>query len=296
MKLLTFWSGDTLRLGVKADGGVLDITASLAARPATGVPDSMDSLIAGGDAALAALRAYVGDIGGGAALLDEATLKFGPCVPHPPKIIGVGLNYYRYLEISGTEKPVFPHLFNKFSESVRGHGDDIILPANSEQVDFEAELAIVIGKKARLVSKENALEHVLGYCNTNDISARDFQNATTSWVPGKCCDSFAPIGPYLVTADEVPEPNNLTLAAWVNGERRQKHNTNDMIFDCRAIVSGISRFFTLSPGDVILTGTPDGIIMTDPPDKRVWLKDGDVLEVELGNLGRLRNVARKERV
>lgn len=288
MKLLTFYQNGQLCLGAKTDRGILDITA------VPGLPESMDAFISGGAAARKALSEYLQNPGKSAVYHEESTLKIGPCVPHPTKIVGVGLNYCEYMINQHCAKPEFPHLFPKYPEAVRGQGDPAVIPFNSEQVDFEAELAVVIGKKARLVDEEHALDYVLGYCNANDLSSRDFQNATTSWVPGKCCDGFAPVGPYLVTSDEVADPNNLNVKGWVNGELRQDFNTSDMIRNIPFLISGISRFFTLNPGDILLTGTSVGIIMCDPEDQRVWLKDGDVLEVEVEGMGRLVNPVKKE--
>jgi 2-keto-4-pentenoate hydratase/2-oxohepta-3-ene-1,7-dioic acid hydratase in catechol pathway len=190
--------------------------------------------------------------------------------------------------------PEVPILFNKFNNTVSAHQDIINLPFNSTQVDYEAELVIVIGKKARRVCKEEALDYVFGYCNVNDLSARDLQFRTNQWLLGKSCDRFSPIGPYLVTADEVGDPNQLQIRTWVNGELRQDSNTSDMIFACNELVSYISQHMTLDPGDIILTGTPEGVIFGYPKEKRVWLKDGDVLTVEIEKLGRITNKMTQE--
>ena len=291
MKLLTFYQNGLLRLGVKTEDGILDITA--ASEIAHQLPASMDDFI-NSITARKALTTYLRNTDKVAIYHDESSLQIGPCVPHPSKIVGVGLNYHQYMINQHCSNPEFPHLFPKYPEAVRGQSEPVVIPFNSEQIDFEAELAVVIGRKARLVDEAHALDYVLGYCNTNDLSSRDFQNATTSWIPGKCCDGFAPIGPYLVTADEVPNPNNLRIRGWVNGELRQDFNTNDMIRDVRFLISGVSRFFTLNPGDILLTGTSVGIIMCDPEDQRIWLKEGDLLEVEVEGMGRLSNPVKKE--
>jgi 2-keto-4-pentenoate hydratase/2-oxohepta-3-ene-1,7-dioic acid hydratase in catechol pathway len=159
----------------------------------------------------------------------------------------------------------------------------------SSQVDYEVELVIVIGKQAKYVSKENALSYVFGYCNVNDISARDLQMRTQQWLLGKTCDKFSPLGPYLVTADEVGNPNQLEMKCIVNGEVRQNSNTSDMIFYCDELVSYISQHMTLVPGDIILTGTPQGVVIGYPEDKRVYLKHGDVVTIEIEKLGTLTN-------
>lgn len=298
MKLVTFRTPEGLKLGVKTDKGILDVDKALENVPADGkVLSTLDELLQAGKDGIQSLQEYVDKVENGnntAFFLEEENLELGPCVPRPGKIIGIGLNYYGYLKLSDTPKPNFPYIFTKFPTAVRATEDPIIIPFNSEQVDFEAELAIVIGKKARNVSPEEALDYIVGYCNANDFSARDLQYSTQSWLPGKCCDSFCPIGPYLVTSDEVGDPNNLTLRAYLNGKRLQDSNTSDMIFKCNELVSGVSQFFTLEPGDVILTGTPEGIIMTFPEEERVWLQEGDELVVEVEKLGRLVNKMKKE--
>lgn len=297
MKLLTFRTVEGLRLGIKTDKGILDVSQALTLFPTSDIPQTIDEVLQAEDNSIYLLQQFVRKMeqsNNSEIFLKEDSLNLGPCVPNPGKVIGVGLNYYGYLEKVNMSKPDFPHLFNKFSSAVRASGDPILIPSNSTEVDYEAELVIVIGKKARHVSKEEALDYVIGYCNTNDFSARDLQYMTTSWVPGKCCDSFCPIGPYLVTSDEVGDPNNLTLKAYVNGEIRQNANTNDMIFNCAELVSSLSELFTLEPGDIILTGTPDGIVMTYPEEEREWLKEGDEIVVEIEKLGRLFNVMKQE--
>lgn len=298
MKLLTLHTPDGLSLGVKTKSGVLDIVRSLnCIQPKYNIPKSMDEVIQGGENALQSLALYVEQLETGNHVdlfLREEELKLAPCIPRPGKIIGIGLNYRGYLKDSNTPIPEFPHLFSKYLNAVKGHGDTILLPFNSKQVDYEGELVIVIGKRARRVSKNDALDYVLGYCNCNDFSARDLQYSTTSWLPGKTCDGFCPIGPYLVTRDEVENPNQLELKTYVNGELRQNSNTSDMVFGCSEIISKISQLFTLEPGDIILTGTPEGIVMTYPEDQQVWLKDGDVIEVEIEKLGKLINKVKSE--
>lgn len=297
MRLLTIRRENGYDLGIKLTEGILNVTKCMELVPSDKAVNNMDDLISGGEEALAELKIYVDSLTKeekAPYVSEEDSIEFGPCVPHPPKIVGIGLNYQAVLEDSNGEKPIFPRLFTKFSEAVVGHKGNVFVPANSNQVDYEAELCIVIGKTARMVSEENALDYVLGYCNANDLSARDFQYFTPSWVPGKCCDTFAPIGPYIVTKDEVPNPNDLSLKCWVNGELRQDHTTSDMIFNCRALISGVSKYFTLRPGDIIFTGTSGGIILNYPEHERVWLKEGDILEVEMGNLGKLVNYVKKE--
>lgn len=296
MKLLTFMKNNEYALGVKTDRGVLDVQEALKAVPSAGnaVPTEVHAAIDGGQPALAALQNYVERVSAkddatAAYWLDEAKLTLGPCVTHPNKIICVGLNYRKHAEETNAPIPEYPILFNKFNNTLTGSGDDIPLPKVSAQVDYEAELVIVIGKTAKYVAKDEALQHVFGYCCVNDLSARDLQLRTHQWLLGKTCDKFSPLGPYLVTADEVGNPNALEIKTIVNGEVRQHSNTSDMIFYCDELVSYISQHMTLTPGDIILTGTPAGVVLGYPPEKRVFLKEGDTVTVEIEKLGSLTN-------
>ncbi|NOU67375.1 FAA hydrolase family protein [Paenibacillus sp. LMG 31461] len=253
------------------------------------------SVIGKSEAVLSQIERYIARVMGGASegntfLLDEFQVKYGPCVTHPGKIICVGLNYRKHAEETNATIPQYPILFNKFNNTITAHSDEIPLPNRvTSQVDYEAELVIVIGKQAKYVSKEQALSHVFGYCNVNDLSARDLQIRTQQWLLGKSCDKFSPIGPYLVTAEEVGDPNQLTISCTVNGETRQSSHTSDMIFHCDEIVSYISQHMTLSPGDIILTGTPEGVVLGKPVDQRVYLKHGDVVTIAIEKLGALTN-------
>lgn len=214
---------------------------------------------------------------------------FLPCVTKPGKIIGIGLNYVRHAKEEGAKIPDEPIIFSKFSNTLAGHLEDIPIPKTSKQVDYEGELGIFIGKKAVNVPKDEALTYVSGYFIANDVSARDLQSRSGQWLLGKTCNKFAPIGPYIVTSDKIPNPNNLKIRTYVNGELRQNSNTSDMIFYCNSLISYISEHFPLDPGDIILTGTPEGVIVGKPQDQRVWLKNGDVVRVEIENLGVLEN-------
>jgi 2-keto-4-pentenoate hydratase/2-oxohepta-3-ene-1,7-dioic acid hydratase in catechol pathway len=295
MKLLTFRTESGLQLGVKTERGVLDILES--AGEDSAVPQSVSQLLKGGTLAFQALADHVQrmvETGDDQLFLDEDSLQFGPCVPGTGKIICIGLNYRKHAAESNMPVPEYPILFNKFANAVAAHGEEIVLPRESQQVDYEAELAIVMGQRAKRVAREEALSYVAGYCNANDLSARDLQFRTHQWLLGKSCDGFCPLGPYFVTADEVGNPNDLTIKAYVNGELRQHSHTSDMVFPCDELVSYISHHMTLEPGDIILTGTPAGVIMGYPPDKQVWLKDGDVVIVEIEKLGQLRNRMKRE--
>ena len=301
MRLLTIIGDDGAhRLGVQAGKGVVDVAASLAERKglrvlragAAPVPATIDDLLAGGRQAQQALAAHIQG-----ALTDtpratwfqaESSLRLGPCLPHPGKIVCVGLNYRQHAAEAGLAVPGTPVLFSKYGNALAGPGEAIPLPAGAEQYDYEVELAVVIGRRARNVSEADALNCVFGYCTANDLSARDLQNRTSQWLLGKTLDKFLPLGAYLVTADEVGDPQNLQLRTWVNGSLRQNSNTGDMIFPVAYVISYISRYFTLEPGDLISTGTPQGVI-AGMADKH-WLRAGDEVTVEVEKLGRLSNV------
>jgi 2-keto-4-pentenoate hydratase/2-oxohepta-3-ene-1,7-dioic acid hydratase in catechol pathway len=292
MKLLTFLKDGHYALGIRTDRGVLDVESAVG-QGRRRAPTRLHEAIEGGPQAVSALQAIAEQAEDG--WLKEADLKLGPCVPHPGKIVCVGLNYRKHAEETNAPIPEYPILFNKFNNALAGHGEDIPLPAVSEKVDYEAELAIVMGKTAKNVGKEQALDYVFGYCNANDLSARDLQMRTPQWLLGKTCDKFLPLGPYLVTADEVGNPNGLGIRCTVNGEVRQNSNTSDMIFHCGELVSYISRHMTLEPGDVILTGTPEGVVLGYPPEKQVYLQEGDIVTVEIEKLGALTNRMVRER-
>jgi 2-keto-4-pentenoate hydratase/2-oxohepta-3-ene-1,7-dioic acid hydratase in catechol pathway len=297
VKLLNFVSEGQIRLGIATDFGVLDVAAVAARFQAADVPGDTRDVIRGGTAALATLRRLVQmaeDVREDGLFLPEKDLKFAPCVTNPGKIICIGLNYRRHAEETNTPVPEYPVVFFKFNNALNGHGNPVMLPPASSKVDYEAELAMVIGRKAKYVPREQALDYVFGYCNANDVSARDVQKRTSQWGLGKSCDGFAPLGPYLVTADEVGHPNDLEIRCYVNGELRQHSHTSDMIFPCDEIVSHLSQYMTLEPGDVILTGTPEGVIMGYPPERQVYLKDGDVVTIEIEKLGTLTNVMKAE--
>ncbi|WNC13776.1 fumarylacetoacetate hydrolase family protein [Brevibacillus brevis] len=295
MITVAFTKNREIALGVKTDKGILDVQSALAKYPGeSDAPTSVADLISGGEPSKQALARLTDAVYEDDSLFHpEETLTYAPAVPAPSKIICVGLNYKKHADECNMAYPATPILFSKFANALAGHEEDIPLPAASAQVDYEAELAIVIGQRASHVSEAEALSYVYGYCSANDVSARDLQFTTSQWLLGKTCDKFCPIGPYLVSADEAGDPDQLQIRTFVNGEVRQNSNTSDMIFSCRQIISYISRHMTLEPGDVILTGTPEGVITGYPADRQVWLKDGDVVTVEIENLGRLTNTFRK---
>ncbi len=287
MILLTHGAAPDWAIGVRTADGVLDVAAAARDAGWTREPTAASVLAAGLDG-LADLAGLVDRSRGRPDLhLDEATLRLGPAVSSPPKILGIGLNYRRHAEESGQPIPAFPVVFSKFSNALAAHGQPIALPAGASEYDYEVELAVVIGRRARDVTEAAALDVVLGYATANDFSARDLQRRTSQWLLGKTFDGALPIGPYLVTCDEVPDPQALGLRTWVNGELRQDSSTSDMVFGVRHLVSYLSQYMTLERGDVILTGTPSGVIagMAEP----IWLRAGDEVSVEVAGLGRLDN-------
>ncbi|CAH0997023.1 Ureidoglycolate lyase [Emticicia aquatica] len=216
--------------------------------------------------------------------------RLASCVARPSKIICIGLNYAKHAVESGAAIPSEPVVFFKATTALCGPNDDVVIPKNSVKTDWEVELAFVIGKKASYVEKEDALNYIAGYCLHNDYSEREFQlERGGQWVKGKSCDTFAPIGPFLATADEVGDPQNLRLWLKVNDEMLQDSNTNDMIFDIPTILSYLSQFMTLLPGDVISTGTPAGVGLGLKPPR--YLKAGDFVELGIENLGTQKQTA-----
>ena len=284
MKFVQFIAGDSVRLGIKTEKGIIDVE-QCEALLSMDVPTTMEQVIAGGEKALLQLKQLTTKE---VPYVSEEEMVYAPCITQPEKIICVGLNYIDHAKESNMEIPSSPVLFSKFNNALSAHKQAIDLPKNAEHFDYEAELIIVIGKEASNVSKENALSYVFGYTVGNDLSARDLQFRTGQWLLGKTCDQFAPTGPYLVTADEL-DPTNLDIELKVNGEVKQSANTRDMIFDCATIVSYLSQHMTLKPGDIIFSGTPDGVILGYPEEQRVWLKSGDEIQVTIENIGTLTN-------
>jgi 2-keto-4-pentenoate hydratase/2-oxohepta-3-ene-1,7-dioic acid hydratase in catechol pathway len=222
-----------------------------------------------------------------AALIPCRAAKLNAPVLRPGKILAIGLNYTAHARETGAELPQFPLLFSKSTSALIGPGDPIRIPRISEKIDYEAELAFVIGKEARSVSAKDALEYVAGYTIMNDVSARDIQRRERQWVRAKGLDTFAPCGPWLVTGDEIPDPHSLQLELRLNGAVHQSSSTNDMIFKIPELIEFISQDLTLLPGDIVTTGTPSGVGYTRQPP--VFLKDGDLVEIRIEGLGTLEN-------
>jgi 2-keto-4-pentenoate hydratase/2-oxohepta-3-ene-1,7-dioic acid hydratase in catechol pathway len=275
MKIVTYYAGDSrdlYRVGTLEGRDVTELTT----RPvsAVGVLEYFD------------LDRYPAGAAGNN-IVDLDTIRLAAPVPRPGKIICIGLNYRNHAIESGMDIPKSPIIFSKFSSCAIGTGEPILLPNGSAQVDYETEMAFVIGRRAKNVRREDAMGHVFGYTNFNDVSARDFQFADGQWQRGKSCDTFAPLGPFVATADEIADPHNLRIQFRLNGEILQDSNTNELIFRIPELIEFLSASITLEPGDVVATGTPPGVGFARKPP--IFLKNGDVTEVEVEGLGVLRN-------
>ncbi len=290
LTLLNIRDGSGYKLGVKTAQGILDVTAA-AKSLGMAAPLDMDDLLQNGKGGV--LKALVDAAmakPGSVVFLKEEGIAYGPVVTRPEKIIMMGFNYREHAKETGTPIPKDPPLFNKFNNTLNYHGGTIKLPVETmNQFDYEVELVIVFGRECRDVSEANALDFVAGYCTGNDFSARDMQYLTSQFMIGKTADGFAPLGPYLVTSDLVGDPNNLRLETRVNGQQRQDWNTNDMIFNCRQLISFASKMFTIKPGDILFTGTPQGVVFgMKPKETRPWLKPGDKVACSIEKLGELK--------
>ena len=256
------------------------------ARFRTGAPTTMDDLIQGRGDVSALAKLFARSKGGKGLFVATDAAKFGPCVMAPEKIICIGLNYRSHVAEAGEKLPPVPILFNKFNSALNHHGGTVDVTAEkvAKKFDYEGEMVIVMGRTARDVSEADALSYVFGYATGHDFSARDTQLETSQWMAGKAGDGWGPVGPWLVTADQV-DPTNLAIETRVNGDVRQSSNTKNMIFDCKTLISFISSRMTLRPGDLIFTGTPEGVILGYPKDKQVWLKAGDTITTTIEKLG-----------
>ena len=277
MKLATFTHANATRLGVVMDDGIVDLTAA-----APDLPREMKALLAAGKPALAAARAATTKA---SKRLPTADVHLEAPVSHPPEFLAVGLNYADHVEEAKLAKPTFPLFFNKQSVCVTGPYDPIHLPRVSEKLDYEGELGFVIGRKCRHVPRERAHEVIAGYLVVHDVSVRDWQFKAQTMTLGKSFDTHGPIGPWIVTPDEIGDPHALELRTWVNGEQRQHSNTRELIFDCFELVATLSTVFTLEPGLIVSTGTPGGV---GGPQKK-YLKVGDVVKIEVERIGHLEN-------
>lgn len=279
--------GERLALAVKTEKGVLDVRGA-AETLNYDVPHTVDEMLREGGGQLVSMVTLkaLATQWAGRHFFPEDQVEFGPPVLHPEKIVCIGLNYRKHAAEMGAKLPETPILFNKFNNALMGHRGTLPLPTKvAREFDYEVELVIVMGRKAQAVSEADALEYVFGYATGNDFSARDLQRRTSQFMLGKTCDRFAPLGPWIVGAGLVPDPQKLDLWCEVDGQRRQSSSTGDMVFGCAQLVSYISQHMTLMPGDIIYTGTPEGVIAGMPEDKRTWLKAGNKLRCAVEPLG-----------
>jgi acylpyruvate hydrolase len=285
MKLISFRRGSEFRIGALVPSEQGDLVYDLN-RLDPRIPPDMIAFLEGRDAMLERARAAIATARQEDAIpLPDVTL-LAP-VPRPGKIICIGQNYLEHAKESAASAPPFPIVFAKYSNTVIAHGEPIVIPRCVEKPDYEGELGVVIGKRGRYIPEEAALDHVAGYVPMDDVSARDWQNRTSQWMMGKTPDTFCPIGPALVTADEVPDPQNLTVRTVVSGEVLQEGYTGNMIFTVAHLIADMSQVMTLEPGDVIATGTPSGVGFARVPPR--WLRPGDVVRVEIDGVGALEN-------
>ena len=287
MKLVTFTTGQGARVGAVRGETVIDLAAASKGE----LPDSMIALLAQ-ENGLSLAQQVAKEAQDGLSLGDVTLLA---PVPEPSKVIAIGQNYMDHCREQGVEPPTLPVIFTKFSTSVIGPGAEIRWdPELTSSVDYEVELAVVIGRVVRRVSAADALDYIAGYTVCNDVSARDLQFGDKQWVRGKSLDTFCPLGPWIVTKDEIADPQNLNVRTTLNGEVMQDSNTREMIFGVQYLVEFASRAFTLLPGDVIITGTPPGVGVFRSPS--VFLKDGDEISVGIEGIGRLTNRCVEETV
>jgi 2-keto-4-pentenoate hydratase/2-oxohepta-3-ene-1,7-dioic acid hydratase in catechol pathway len=281
MRLVTYRTNRGLRAGVVRDGRVIDVWDEL--EPG-GAESSVRELLARGS-----IERLEEDLRGEGIPLEQVSLDVP--VPDPEKIICIGLNYGSHAAEAGLEPPAAPTFFAKFRNALTASGTEVTLPAASEKVDYEAEVAFVIGRRCSAVSEADALDYVAGYTLLNDLSARDLQFATPQWMPGKVFDGSAPCGPALVTPDEALANGAIEISLTLNGETMQSASTDDLVFSVAALTSRLSKLMTLEPGDVVSTGTPAGVGSVRQP--RVWLEDGDNICVSSPTLGELRTKIRR---
>lgn len=297
MKLLTFSMKGEYRVGILTNFGILDLSnAYKRIYDSTEVPDflySMRKFIALGETSLSIAKELFDKsirLNDTQLFVKPNEIKWAPPVPNPEKILCVAINYREHSKESGANPPPKPYFFPKFANALIGHESPIIKPRVSEKVDWEVELGVVIGKSGKYIDIKNALDHVFGYTVVNDISMRDWQFPPAEslgfyWIWGKSMDSTTPVGPYIVTKDEIADPNNLRLILRVNGNVEQDGNTRNLIFNVEALIHWASQGITLKPGDYISTGTPSGVGM----GKNRFLKHGDIVEAEVERIGVLRN-------
>ena len=283
MRLCTFSRNGGARLGAETSSGIVDLQAVDPTLPAT-----MLELLSGGDDALErARRASASADAQHVSARDDVTLL--PPIGNPSKIVCIGLNYRDHAAEVKLDLPEYVTIFAKWANTLVGDGAPIVIPRESHRVDYEAELAFVIGKRAKHVQEEDALEYVAGYMNFNDVSVRDYQSRTSQWSFGKAFDTHGPCGPFLVTRDEIPDPQSLRIRCSIDGETLQDSSTAQMVFSVARLVAELSAVMTLEPGDLVATGTPAGVGTSRNP--RRWIRPGERVRVEIDGLGALENPA-----
>lgn len=279
MKLITFTQSGSICIGVLDQEAVVDLS-----RAAPDLPTDMRTFLEAGQVALETAERAAAET---TARLALSEVKLVAPILRPPKILAVGLNYRDHIAETGRDTPQFPMIFNKQSTAVTGPTDVIHLPRVSDKLDYEGELAVVIGRRCRHVPKQRAAEVIVGYTIANDVSVRNWQRRVPTFTMGKSFDTHCPLGPCIVTADEIGDPHGLELQTWVNGELRQHSNTRELLFNCFDLVEHLSTAFTLEPGDIISTGTPGGVgVAMKPPQ---FLRAGDVVKVSIAKIGTLEN-------
>lgn len=285
MKLVTFLRDGAQRLGALSERDGREVVIDLN-QAAPDLPNDMLAFLNGGDASHAlATQALVDPPS--EAVIDRNGVQLAAPIPRPGKIICIGLNYRDHAAESNQPVPEYPTVFAKYASCIIGPGEAIVLPTVTDQIDYEGELAVVIGKRARNVAESDALSYVAGYAPFNDVSARDYQHRTSQWTIGKTFDTFGPFGPALVTADEIADPHDLDLRVMIGDEILQSSNTRHLIFTIPQLIAYLSAVMTLEPGDVIATGTPAGVGGARKPQR--WLRSGETVRVEISQLGTLEN-------
>ncbi|MEH7276335.1 fumarylacetoacetate hydrolase family protein [Neobacillus vireti] len=312
MKLITYTANGYSRIGaITNDDKIIDLNYAYQAQLQSEgkyrfkeiaeafVPSEMEAFLQGGKESIEIARNAVNyalensDTYPHKLIFNKEEVKIEAPLQKPGKIFAVGHNYREHILEMGRQIPTHPVVFAKFANTIIGPQDDIPFQPVSEQLDYEAEFAFVIGKRAKNVSEEEAFDYVAGYSVANDVTYRDIQRRTLQWLQGKTVDGTLPLGPWLVTADEIKDPQSLEMVLTVNGEERQRTNTANQVFTVKRLVSFLSHLATLEPGDIVITGTPGGVIQAMEP--QVWLRDGDVVRVEIEQVGVLENTVRKNR-
>ena len=277
MKLGTFEYHERRFLGVALDNGVADVSD---------IAQSMLEFLEAGEVATEQVRKLASKMPP-ESLIPYSQVRVCAPIDNPRKVVCIGLNYRDHANESGAKMPSEPVFFSKFATAIIGPEESIKLPRVSQQVDYEAELAVIVGKRGKNIDRSRAFEYVAGYTAFNDVSARDLQMRDGQWIKGKALDTFAPLGPYLVMRDEIPDPHKLAIRLWLNGSLMQNSSTQNLIFGIPQVIEYLSQLFTLEPGDIIATGTPSGVgFVRKPP---VFLKPGDEVTVEVERIGRLTN-------